>query len=245
MYIEELDTNVQTLVSYPTVWANFTPENKTTWQQVSYTFTTGPNTVAVRVGGYAYLVDNYGATLSRAIFDDFELNGPAGPAPTIAQIKQSGGVVQIMGKVVTASFSGFFYIEEADRSSGIKVTGSATAGNLVNVNGTVASVDGETTLVSTSVVSAGPGSVPQRLVLNNLSTNESLSPVGLYVTVFGKVLSVGVGSFTISDGSPAPLKVYGTATLDDYVSVFGALGSEMSGPDVVPVMRSVTVNKLQ
>lgn len=46
--------------------------------------------------------------------------------PTVADAKEAadGTMVQMTGKVMTCEFSEFFYIEEADRSAGIKVIGN-------------------------------------------------------------------------------------------------------------------------
>ena len=67
--------------------------------------------------------------------------------PTIAAAKQlaPGTLVALSGKVVSAVFTGFYYVQEANRCSGIRVisAGSPTVGNLVDVVGTMSVVDGE------------------------------------------------------------------------------------------------------
>jgi len=67
------------------------------------------------------------------------------------------------------------------------------------------------------------------------------------VKAWGKVDAQGGNPFTIDDGSGLNLKVYGpsdySAVPGDYVAATGALGAEMSGPDVIPVLRAVTVEK--
>jgi hypothetical protein len=157
--------------------------------------------------------------------------------------------VGITGKVVSSAFDGFFYIEEGDRTSGIKVTGTAAAGDLVTVIGWLRTVNGERTLVSTSVSAAAGGTIPKPLGMNNKAVEgqSGLSGVGLYVTTWGRADTVGGNPFTLTDGSGASLKVYApsgySATPSDYVKVIGALGAELSGADVVPVLRAVSVTK--
>lgn len=225
-------------------------------------------------GGYTLLKDSFTASSAtrnvefilrsvihcnyaqgRTSFDDAALDGPScavfEPVSTIAELKAKADEtsVRIADKVVTAAFDGFFYIEEQDRTNGIKVTGNASAGEIVTIIGTVRTVNGERTLVSESVDRSTGGAVPAPLGMNNraVAAEGGLSGVGLYITTWGRVDSVGGSPFTITDGNGANLKVYApagySATANDYVKVIGALGAELSGGDVVPVVRAVSVTK--
>jgi len=211
------------------------------WETLSLPSTTDANTAYVAVGGYAYMLDRLTWTLARATFDSFELNGPGISLGSLEALPDNAPV-SVVGKVVTASFDGFFYVEEADRSSGIKVTGTTAAGDIVRVAGKMETVNGERQITSTFIERSPDGTIPAPLGMNNRSTKEPL-PVGLYVTVWGKVTSAETGYFTMTDGSGQNLKVYGSGTLNDYVRVEGPLGAELDGSDVIPVVRAVSVIK--
>lgn len=225
-------------------------DETTDWEYLSADLTTSFQTASLRVGGYARMLDGYDTTnLARAIFDDFALTGPAASSMTLsaAKAKQDGFTVYLSGKIVSAEYNGFFYIEEPDRTSGIKVIGQASVGSVVTVNGTIGTVQGERTITAAGVTET-PGVAPiEPIGLNNRALGEGLNPVGLYVTIWGRVQSADAanGTFTITDGSGAAIKVYGFANAGDYVSVTGAVGAELAGSSVVPVLRAVAVGQVE
>jgi hypothetical protein len=246
LYVQELDAAKTTVGSEQRVWATVTLENISQWQTLTYTIpATQSNTKYVRVGGFSHMVDNYDANLSRAIFDNFSLvgDGVAGTALGDLKTMADNASVRVTGKVVTAKFGGYFYMEEPDRSSGIRVVGDANVGDRVDVLGTMGTVSGERVINATNVIQRSAGAEVKPLGANNRSCEVGLSSVGLRLTVWGRVTSVDTagGFFVITDGSSSSLKVYGSATANDYVSVTGALGAEKPGSTVIPVMRSVTV----
>jgi len=222
------------------------------WETLSLGIKTGLTTTSVEVGGYAHMVESFYATLGRALFDDFSLVSALGPDISIgaAKSKPVGQEVSLRAKAVTASFDGFFYIEEADRSAGMKVVGSATAGRMVDVIGVVVDDGGERAIAQACVVEGGEGSVPRPVGLSTRSACSPL-PVGLLVACWGAVESVDPisNSFTISDGGPRSLKVYwsdGEAPLKgSHVRIAGALGAEMAAGGRVPVLRAVAVNVIK
>ena len=246
--VETLDATKASLGAEVKTFATVTVDNINQWQLLTYTIETDSNTRYLRVGGFAYMVENYDQTLARAIFDNFSLTGDAVPSAKVTDLKKlaDGATAQMTGKVVTAKFNGYFYAEESDRTSGIRVTGDANVGDRVDVLGTMGTVGGERIINSTNVIQRSSGSNIAPLGMNGRSAKTGLSAVGLYLTVWGKVSAVNTagGFFTMSDGSQESLKVYGSATADDYVKVTGALGAEMSGTVVTPVMRSVTVTSV-
>jgi len=210
---------------------------------------TGANAAKVRYILESFVTSDY--TSAAVTYDDCILDGasPYAAKATIADLKSAGegAAVSVTGKPVTCSFDGFFYIEEPDRSSGIKVTGAAQPADLVTVKGKLQTVDGELTLVSDpGQVSATPGAtVPNPLGVGIRNTTAQPVTTGLYVRVWGSVLTSdsGSGTFTLSDGGD-PIKVYGVASPGDYVVVTGALGAELSGGSPVPVVRSAAVEKV-
>jgi len=215
-----------------------------------------------------------------------------------AKLEANGTSVQLEGKIVTAVFppSGtdrrFFYIEEPDRSSGIKVLPPAGVwverGWIVTVTGVVQggeSGPAECCILASEVNRTGFTTIPGPLGTNGRATaggefglqrmlylktpqNEEqvgcgLNPVGLRVTVWGRLLqqeSEGAHTvYWIDDGSGLKrttdnglrtgLKVvswYGCVEPHyhqqdpDYVSAVGILGAEMSADDPpvpAPVVR--------
>lgn len=248
LLVTEFSANGTTLVSHPLVAATETLEQ---WEQLSYPFTTSPTTAFVSVAVYAYMVDNYYATLARAVFEDVELNGlPAGTPLDIAAVKAlgEGQVAYVKDQVVSAQFPSHFYIESADRASGIRVAGAGVAaGRLATIVGTVQVVDGEKTLVPNQLQTVPGGVRPVPFELRNRAafTPPGLSPVGLYVWAWGKVDATGGNVFTITDGSWDAIKVYGPAGFEavpnSYVRVRGAVGSELDGENTVPVLRALQV----
>lgn len=229
------------------VYADVTLENRDQWKTLTTNVNTTADTAFIRIGGWANMVDNYDGNLARAVFENFELNGPGLPGSSVGSAKAAsvGSPVKVTGKVVTASYNGYFYIEEEDRSSGIRVQGLAYRGYVVNVNGTLGTINGEKALINTTITIPGESDIPNRMATLNRSLDLGLSAVGLYMKLFGRVdaTDIGAGWFTMTDGSGKSIKVYGAAALGDYVVVRGAVGAEMSGDDVVPVMRALEVQK--
>jgi uncharacterized protein YdeI (BOF family) len=80
-------------------------------------------------------------------------------APTVkdAKAKADGETVALEGKVVTGIFASSFWIQDADRTSGIKVESSVPAveGSTVKVTGEMATVHGERVLQNCDVEVTG------------------------------------------------------------------------------------------
>lgn len=178
-------------------------------------------------------------------YDDCALE-PFSGFPRVGDLRSvdDGAPSSVAGKVVAAALDGFFYIQEHDRSSGIKVIGTASAGDVVSVSGRIETVNGERTLISApGGVSATPGgATPAPFGMTNFCSGATIA-TGLFATVWGQVLSVdaATNSFTISDGSDSAIKVYGSPGGASYVRVIGAIGAELRVGQKVPVVHSVTV----
>ena len=127
-----------------------------------------------------------------------------------------GRAVRLVGKAVTMGASGspaFIYVEEPDRCAAVKVMTSQTAseGDVVNVSGTVSSVDGERAItnavlesVSTGGNPPGPLGLPtDRLggTGSGISGSIGLYNIGLLVRTSGVVTQIGPGYLYINDGS--------------------------------------------
>ena len=162
------------------------------------------------------------------------------PGPlSIARAKdyRPGLIVQTDApKVVTYAGDTFFYIEDADRTAGIKVMPSASSsipsvGETVNVSGLLDVVDGEAVIRYAQVTPVGTGSVePLGVTVKNVggyakgaqpATDPAagLSNVGLLVRIAGRVEATPVDDlwssavgfrfwFTVDDGSGAVTKYW-------------------------------------
>lgn len=66
-------------------------------------------------------------------------------SPCQAKAFADGATMSLKGVVVTAAFNGYFYVEDTDRRSGIRVISTTPVheGDVVDVTGTLATVDGE------------------------------------------------------------------------------------------------------
>ncbi len=146
--------------------------------------------------------------------------GPPGSEPKIGEAKllPNGATAMLFSKVVTANFGGYFYIEETDRSSGIKVNraGGPPVGSVVNVSGILNTVNGEREMSTATVETIGPHAPLEPLGLANLrlggeaagaftpgvQAGIGLNNIGLLIRTWGKVKAI-VGAFYlyIDDGS--------------------------------------------
>jgi hypothetical protein len=75
------------------------------------------------------------------------------PKVSDALAKSDPTPVALQGKVVSAPFNGAFYVEETDRTRGIRIINSTTVteGQTVTVLGTLRTTDGEREIVATDV----------------------------------------------------------------------------------------------
>ncbi|MBI2842302.1 MAG: fibronectin type III domain-containing protein, partial [Armatimonadetes bacterium] len=162
-----------------------------------------------------------------------EESGPSAPdSPTVGTIAwaktfadETTLTSSLENKVVSRSFPslGYFYIQEADRSSGIRVNDTTTAsyvipGDLVSIpadTAQITSTDGERVINSDQTAMGGLAEPPKPLGVNNRDLGGGaanaytpgpaggvgLNNVGLLVEVWGKVTSVGSDYFYLDDGS--------------------------------------------
>jgi len=147
--------------------------------------------------------------------------------PTVAAVKQlaSGTIVALSGKVVTAAFNTFYYVQESNRSSGIKVISNAgpAVGHLVDIVGTVSIVDGERQInagQSTAMGVAGDdalkplgirgdwlGGGPLNAQTPGITGARGLNNIGLLVATWGNVVSTGSNYFYIQCTDAITVKV--------------------------------------
>ena len=172
-----------------------------------------------------------------------------------------GQSVSISQKVVSAStaeIGGSFFIEEADRSGGIRVVSDTVVerGDVVSIVGPVGQYENARAVINPSVqiVATGAG-VPEPVMmplrsLGGAQAGEYTVPVnsgcgarnvGLLVRVSGRVAASGEGEFDIDDGSSRTVRVDcpGTAApgVGAHVSVTGLSAVGSGSPCASAVVR--------
>ena len=151
---------------------------------------------------------------------------------------------------VTVVFGDYFYVEDSNRSNGIRVVkanSGVTAGQLVNIAGTMATLDsGERFVNAGTPVPAGTLQLTP-VGLNNksmgggnlgdpaagkgqagVSDGAGLNNIGLYVKVWGKVSIVG-GKYKLNDGSGVDVTIQvvnGTIADGAYISATGIMSCQ-------------------
>ena len=141
---------------------------------------------------------------------------------------ENGVIAEISGVVVSAVFSDGFYIEDINRVSGMKVIMSnptVIEGQIVNVTGTVTTLNDERQLINATVSgllavskALGPFGMPNLMVggggisgwTSGVFQGNGLSNTGLLIRTWGTVKEIGTSSnkyFVIDDGSGVGVKV--------------------------------------
>lgn len=174
-------------------------------------------TAAADGGWYLHVMGYNGDDVSNGSLD----LGPylyKAPHGTIAEAKglEDGQPVSLQDKIVTAKFDGFFYIEESDRSSGIRVVAPISgAGVLATVSGVMDTTGGEREIASANVSMGGPADIPPPIALKGNSVGGAslnaytggvvggvgTNNIGLLVTVFGRITHSEDTFAYVDDGS--------------------------------------------
>jgi len=181
----------------------------------------------------------------------FQLSVPASNKLGDVKKMPNGSPVAIARKRATAASgsvsAGIGYIEEPDRSSGIRVDTSAALptylGDAVSVSGTVqTTAQGERYIQADSVANV-EGRRPLEAVFMTSRAAATAAAQGMFVKMAGEVIAVGANDFTICDNSVgtgadkvciAPIKVAcGILTkpsVGDFVRVRGAVSTDGTSP---------------
>lgn len=136
---------------------------------------------------------------------------------------------------------GVYYVEEPDRTCGLKIIGGPSVSRWENVTitGTVGTdSNGERVLQASSIDTRTAG-----IDLGKLGMiNKSCASSGQLVRVWGKVTGVGAGYFTLDDGSGSPMRVDTSALVSPitvniqtgyYLAATGLAGKGTGGITVV------------
>ncbi len=181
---------------------------------------------------------------------------PGNISQTIGGAKklQIGAWVSLPGKVVTAIFDDCIFIEEADRSSGIRCMNSPislSVGDVVNVSGHLGLLNNEIILNIEQIERKGFSNPVEPVFMSGkYIKGPGLCIDGLLVRFNGKVVESGPGYIVISDGSEIPnlrgmkgvevrLNGQGNISLGDMVIVRGVACKEQIGQSSELVIRSL------
>lgn len=179
-----------------------------------------------RVYLYGFEPDG-GETIS--FFSSLAAGTPVAPAARSigdSRDDSAGSAVSVSGAVVTATFGDSFFIEQADRASGIRVLAfpglpfenpprpNPAVGDTVTVVGRTAHINKEAILQNIDFTITGQTTVPDPVTVSNTSAavmdTPGATPQGMLVTVFGKVTGVtrddqfNVSGIFIDDGAGLP-----------------------------------------
>lgn len=180
------------------------------------------------------------------------------PTPTVAstlgaaKLLPDGTLVSVCGKIAASAaddFAGFFYIEEPNRTGGIRVSCSSWPvadlfrGSTVNVIGTLATASsGERHITGSVIVVGATVDPPTPFGLSNRSVGGAsfgqpgcgqsgaiggvgLNNIGILIKTWGLIKSCDAGYLVIDDGSGVDLHVDATGLANPpssgYITVVG------------------------
>lgn len=178
------------------------------------------------------------------------VNGPV--VNSIARIKQltDQTTVSLYGKVVSAVFDDCFFVQETTRAAGIRcvcASAALTAGDVVNVTGTINTSNAAKVVAGAAFTKTGSGPAPRPLgVCARLRSAMLPDPFGLNVKLWGKVTSAGTG-YCIIEGQAGPQPAGGVSGINirsadivaaagDYIVADGVLCREKVGDQVQTVL---------
>jgi hypothetical protein len=181
-----------------------------------------------------------------------------------AKALPDGTPVALDGNIVSADFGDLFYMQAADKTSGIHVDAlGPDEGTEVSVAGKMDTVGGERVLSEVTVVPGDPVGVPRPRLMGNSALGgaelNELTPgvtgasgtnnIGLLVATTGRVTHADVGFCYFDDGSAiqdgsgyfgVKLDTTRLTTLpaeDQYIKVIGISGVELFGSDAIRVLK--------
>ena len=148
-------------------------------------------------------------------------------------------------ETVTGVFGTSAYVEESNRSCGVRLDSldfTPSVGNTYKIVGKLTGGTAERSLAAADATAAGSnktiapvfirvssmGGRPLNIYTAGLSNGIALYNIGLLVRAAGRVDSHGSGYFVLNDGSGATVKVYSTKTVTDgsFVGVTGVCSVE-------------------
>ncbi len=204
------------------------------------------------------------------IYNDFTLSGTLGQSVPVTSLQNAksqpdNSLVSVNGEVVTAAYGGYFYIETADRTSGIRVNWAGVGpgiGTTPTVFGTITTnpTSGER-YIQASWVAPGESASIQPLGMNNkaiggaalglqqgVNKGVGLNNIGLLVKTWGSFSYDQSGNAYVNDGSGLNIQFeLPSGTFSEqyaFGSITGVVSCQMVGSAVQPVILLRTASDL-
>lgn len=169
------------------------------------------------------------------------------PAVSVGSARRlgDGGYAVIWGAKVTAVFPGEgFFIEQPDRSAGLRIASAAAVqeGDLIALTGHVTGSADDRVIADALVTALESGSTPAPVGITNKTAGSDMLP-GMLVKVWGNRIDGGSGWMLIDDGSGNPVRVdYGTLTTvpttAKFITAIGILTRDTDGTPAVRIRRT-------
>lgn len=148
-----------------------------------------------------------------------------------------GEQVALANKVVSRAFDGCFYIQDADRSGGIKVLSNSlvTAGDAVSVMGSIMNENGEACLIAKYVAKSRLAAAPLGVNGKTLGGESGLDVFGLLVRCVGSIShDIGNGFYQFIDDTGSAVLLnsngYEVPALGTMVKVTAVASGNPSSP---------------
>lgn len=190
---------------------------------------------------------------------------PAEKSAAEARMMSDGTAVKVMDVVVSGKTGavgpGFFYVEQPDRTAGLRVIGSTNLaeGTVVRVIGTMTTAGVERAIQMEDIENVSSGTVPGALAMaspslggasfppvNGVTDGVGANNIGLLVRVAGDVVSSGGSEFVISDGGVASgVTCRATAGIAIPTSGFAAVTGIVSLEETGGVRKAVVLVRKQ
>jgi len=152
--------------------------------------------------------------------------------------------VVVDGVAVTANFGSFLYVEQPDRSAGIRVDagGPYVPGDALRVRGTVQTVGGERCISPLELTKTGRVPLPGALLMGTGTIGmPAPETVGLRVSCWGVAGDGGIGEFVLSGPSGEALQVWAPSlpppSRGAFVVVTGVVGARSGSGGREPLLR--------
>ena len=205
--------------------------------------------VSVKASNHVGLVSEIGTSPAIVVLSD-------NPSNLIGDARQraDGTRVYLPGKTVTAVFADCVFIEEPDRTAGIKCSIASSdlqAGAVVDAMGKIAIQNGEPVLTEVALSRLNVASAIQAVTMTaRAATGSGVPTAGLLVRLTGRVTKSGAYYFVISDGSgvDSPRGVKGIEVragagdvppVGAYVTVTGTLTKDVINGVTTTILRAV------
>ncbi len=144
----------------PGVRIDLGPDGRSTYTGPDGTFRidnvdVGSHTVTPVMDSWSFDPPVVQVSVAPAMEENLFFFASAGQMTRVSQVKtlMDGAQVTLSGVQVSAKFNGFFYVQDSDRSSGLRVVSGAnvSVGSTVTISGTLETVDGERRIVASGV----------------------------------------------------------------------------------------------